>query len=161
VQKELQRELRTSNPNVSVFRNFAACDVFVALPADFEQRKQSGRPQEAAERAPSAQAAPNAQTAPGNGRQTDQAAQARQVPAQPAAPASAAAPAAEAAAAAPARAAPAAAVCSACKKPMPRSRNARFCPYCGHDQVRRQCASCQEPLEPAWKFCVSCGTPTA
>ena len=158
VQQELQRELRTSNPNVSVFRNFAACDVFVALPADFEQRKQSRKPQEAAERVPTTQAAPGAQPAPGNGRQNEQAAQVKQAPAQTAAPVSAAAGApVEPAGSAPARAT---AACSACKKPLPRSRIARFCPYCGHDQVRRQCASCQEPLEPAWKFCVACGTPT-
>src|SRR5262245_65731208 len=41
VQEELRAELKLSNPNVGIFRNYAACDVFIALPADFELRRQT------------------------------------------------------------------------------------------------------------------------
>jgi hypothetical protein len=162
VQNELQSELKSANPNVGIFRRYAACDVFITLPSDFETRR--GRPAAAAQ--------------PGLSALRDAAA----VPVARSAPAAAPAQRPASAPAGPARATPAAsqsvsgarglnqapattpvangaAACSACKTPLPSGRAARFCPFCGHDQSRSTCARCREPLEPAWKYCVTCGTP--
>ena len=171
VQQELRMELQTSNPNVSVFRNYAACDVFVALPGDFEQRRQSPRVQEGTEKGGATRAAAGPQTVPANGGQPEAAAQVRPAPAPPrsAAPPPQAPPAPPATVVSPPEASaaavnrtPAAVVqCGACSKPLPRNRNTRYCPYCGREQAPRHCVRCQEPVEQAWKFCVACGTPTA
>ncbi|MGH7467705.1 MAG: zinc ribbon domain-containing protein [Longimicrobiales bacterium] len=157
VQNALRLELKSQNPNVGIFRNYAACDVFVSLPRDFERHRQArstAAPPAAAPGVGSAGVAPSGQTPVTNGSTVERAA----VPAATARPASPAA--------APPPAQPSAAVraasavsCAACKKPMPNARPARFCPHCGHDQSRRQCAGCHEPMEATWKYCVACGTP--
>jgi len=48
--------------------------------------------------------------------------------------------------------------CAFCASDLPAGRNVKFCPFCGADQALRPCASCAEPLEPAWTFCIACGT---
>jgi len=46
--------------------------------------------------------------------------------------------------------------CPDCKKPV--SREARFCPHCGHQQlVFDQCANCGKNLPPNARFCPKCG----
>jgi hypothetical protein len=144
VQNELRHELKSSNPNVGVFRNFAACDVFVTLPQDFERHRQAGSKHAQQPSAAPVQPAPPANNMPGE-RAVPTVAQARP---------------GNAAAAAPSvvRAANGAVSCTACRKGLPTS-GARFCPFCGHDQSRRLCARCREPLDAAWKFCAACGTP--
>ncbi|MFW6323952.1 MAG: double zinc ribbon domain-containing protein, partial [Desulfovibrionales bacterium] len=46
--------------------------------------------------------------------------------------------------------------CPDCGKTV--SENARFCPFCGHQQlVTEQCAHCGKNLPPQARFCPRCG----
>jgi len=48
--------------------------------------------------------------------------------------------------------------CRDCKNPV--SRDARFCPSCGHQLiVFRQCANCGKNISPNARFCAKCGQP--
>ncbi len=49
--------------------------------------------------------------------------------------------------------------CPFCASPLPAARDVRYCPFCGGDQTARACGDCGEPLEDAWRFCVACGAP--
>jgi hypothetical protein len=51
--------------------------------------------------------------------------------------------------------------CWSCREPLPREREVRFCPYCGLVQVQTPCEECSAPLDPEWKFCVACGSARA
>jgi hypothetical protein len=47
--------------------------------------------------------------------------------------------------------------CWRCNEPLPAGVAVRFCPHCGASQVVVPCPECVAPLQPAWKFCVQCG----
>ncbi len=50
------------------------------------------------------------------------------------------------------------AACCECKTDIP--VDARFCPYCGHQQmIMKKCSNCQKNLTPNAKFCSKCGFP--
>ena len=56
--------------------------------------------------------------------------------------------------------APAGSTCQECSKDIP--ADARFCPFCGHQQViLSQCANCGKNLTPGSKFCPRCGHPAS
>lgn len=63
----------------------------------------------------------------------------------------------EAAAPPPARPKP----CPGCRAPLPRDRDARFCPFCGKCLVPVPCADCSAMVEPEWSYCATCGSPRA
>lgn len=48
--------------------------------------------------------------------------------------------------------------CVFCGADLPDDRMVNFCPFCGTDQSQRPCPSCGEVLDPLWRFCVGCGT---
>lgn len=48
--------------------------------------------------------------------------------------------------------------CVFCQARLPSGRKIKFCPFCGVDQTMVPCASCSEPLEQGWLYCIACGT---
>ena len=151
----LRAELQSSNPNVGMFRNYAACDVIVTIPTEAHERAQSPNGSlhnDVVAQSDWLQQHALEQTAPAESAANGGAAQKPEPRPHPAAAAKPVAP-PQASAAAPS-------TCAKCSMPLPTGRAARFCPYCGYDQTKRVCRSCKEPLEKDWQFCVSCGTPT-
>lgn len=53
------------------------------------------------------------------------------------------------------------ATCGYCDAELPSARRLRFCPFCGADQTMQPCGGCGEPLDPEWAFCIACGTAVA
>lgn len=53
--------------------------------------------------------------------------------------------------------APAHTTCRFCSGRLPNQRRVTFCPHCGLDLTKRQCAACSTELEVHWRFCVTCG----
>ncbi len=49
--------------------------------------------------------------------------------------------------------------CVHCDAKLPRTRQAVFCPFCGHELQALHCTRCGDPLEPGWRFCLTCGHP--
>jgi hypothetical protein len=49
-------------------------------------------------------------------------------------------------------------LCTFCGGELPGDRMVNFCPFCGSDQSQQPCPKCGELLEPLWRFCISCGT---
>lgn len=47
--------------------------------------------------------------------------------------------------------------CRFCGGRLPDGRALTFCPHCGLDLTKRQCAACSTELEANWRFCVTCG----
>lgn len=131
-QEELRRELQSPNPNVTLYRKFAACDAWVAAPSD--------RTATAGPRQETSMDGPAGRTAPAGRAQAD-AAEGAGAPTAPAAPA----------------AGESRTVCAFCSKRLPSGRAVRFCPFCGMDQERRPCRTCGEVLDRGWLYCITCG----
>jgi hypothetical protein len=47
--------------------------------------------------------------------------------------------------------------CQWCRADLPARPRLNYCPFCGMDVHVRPCPGCGEELEPGWRFCVSCG----
>lgn len=153
--EELGLEASSSEPNLSAYRRFAACEVTIA-PAAGEVARPGAEPG----------AQPGAASGvPGQA----------PAPVGPPAPAPPAAPPAirleENAGAgaddpvfgvpspdAGALATPAGRTCAFCDEPLPDHVDVRYCPHCGGDQRQRLCRACGEPMQQGWRFCVACGT---
>ena len=54
--------------------------------------------------------------------------------------------------------APTATRCGFCGQGLPAGRQIRFCPHCGVDLSARKCGACGEEMEEGWRFCVACGS---
>ncbi len=52
---------------------------------------------------------------------------------------------------------PVAVSCRYCDGRLPQGRQITYCPHCGMDLTKRQCAACSTELEVGWKHCVTCG----
>jgi RNA polymerase subunit RPABC4/transcription elongation factor Spt4 len=156
----LRLEIGSPNPNVSLYRKFAGCDVFLDLEAVPERSTRSfpgeiglaGNTPGASEleapsfvpaRAPSVRSPfVYSQIEDANGRQ-------------------AAPPADEEPRAWSEGELEVSATCGFCHAPLPDDRAINFCPFCGTDQRGLACAGCGEVLEAGWRFCPSCGATVA
>lgn len=160
VRDKLRMELESPNPDVSLYRDFAACDVWINVgdglhdvaEEELDEAEESWE-DELVESAPSVDAQ-KIQAALG-------------VIDRPPAPAFEIAadapvrPASRPTAQSPAQQAETlieSVACSYCGGELPDARMINFCPFCGTDQSQQPCPSCGEMLEPLWRFCVACGT---
>jgi hypothetical protein len=189
VRDQLRDELKSSNPNVAIYRHYAACDVYVAVPEELdlieELATKRGKTAPVEPAAPAVRPVSRVETAQIEAAMHSQgelepiaairefAARAVQAVSSPP-PASVIAPplpsvAKPTAPAQPSRPKTAGARsadgssetrCITCDHVLPSGRTARFCPFCGADQTVRKCAGCQEELEDGWKFCIACGAAT-
>jgi hypothetical protein len=176
VQEEIQRELRSPNPILGLYRDYAAVDVRIsaaaaartippstapaaAAPASTVARPPAG-PSPPVPTPPRTNAAdsPPAQPAlrPGGAAPRPTPATASASPPRPAAPAQAASGRAPAP---PSPSRPDTAQCWSCSASLPGKLDVRFCPFCGEGQKAHPCAQCRTPLQPRWSFCASCGAP--
>ncbi len=51
----------------------------------------------------------------------------------------------------------AATACRYCGGSLPNGKSIVFCPYCGHDLTVQHCPACNTELEIGWRFCITCG----
>ena len=155
--EELALEADAVDPNLSAYRKFAACDVWLsgeALPlGPATKPRPPAPPAEPLVRASPAPAPParedDGPPVPVGPRTSTP------VPARPPerpTPAASAPPAPPAAAAAGETSG-----CGFCGRSLPADREIRYCPFCGADQAPRHCAECGEDLEEGWRYCVACG----
>ena len=179
--EQLARELESPNPNVTLYRKYAACDVWLlepppsAAPPSWldEHLADEGRGDidEADEGRESVAGAGDAWEASvfagrsftvaedvagdgGGVEETLARGLAKDDAAATAAPRSAAPE-----GAGPGAPASRPGYCMFCDSALPRGRAARYCPYCGADQQQRPCGACGEAVEPEWAFCIACGEP--
>jgi hypothetical protein len=151
----LGKELKSVNPDVGLFRDYAACDVFVTMPDELDQTHpyvmEAAPPPLPIIPEPAPKLSSESWEAVVNGASRADAGDAfRAFTPKPAAPAPP-----------PVKAdAKAATGCLACGKPLPSGKTVVFCPYCGADQTRLSCKQCSEPVEKDWKFCIACGAKT-
>jgi hypothetical protein len=171
VRDKLRLELESANPDVGLYRNYAACDVWVNVedagaPDDidvlFEEPESwaeefvgPSTPPAAAESRPvSAQQteaenagdvdsveAEDEPPAPSRANPPFQMASESKVPTQPIKDVE-----------------EDSVSCVVCGGDLPSARIVNFCPFCGSDQSQQPCPTCGEMLEPLWRFCVACGT---
>lgn len=47
--------------------------------------------------------------------------------------------------------------CRFCGQMLPDGRVVTFCPHCGQNLKVRRCPGCSAEVDPAWRFCVTCG----
>jgi hypothetical protein len=141
VRELLRGELESANPNVSAFRAYANCDVWIAAPgqsvAELVAEHERDMPEQSDDNGVLAEELPV--VLPPEPPKTSRAESAQA--ARPAAPA----------------ATPGIRQCPSCNAKLPAGRATNYCPFCGHDLSRRPCPACGEALDPAWRFCANCG----
>lgn len=140
--EELRREIRSPNPILGVYRDYAAVDARLSpaggsAPAGSAASPPPAVPVAAALPVPAPLAAP-LESAPSH---------------------PAVLPVSATAVPAPASAGPARpSACRQCHHALPRDCDVRFCPFCGAGQQPVPCRECGTPVEPEWSFCIACGT---
>lgn len=158
VRDKLRMELESPNPNVGVFRNYAACDVWISvddvdadgaptweqefLGEDEDEDEAEIELELEAEADAEPDAEPESVKEPYSAPRFEIAAQ------QPA----------EQPVDEPSDEMSHSDACAFCGADLPHDRIVNFCPFCGTDQSQQPCPSCGELLDPLWRFCVSCGT---
>jgi hypothetical protein len=154
VREHLVNELESTNPNVGVFHNYAACDVYVVVPESMRVSAPAPGNGKTEKHAPASSNGPTQKI----GHSWESVLQANN-PVDETAAVRAFAAAQEAKPAASERTSTR--VCVACQAALPAGREVHFCPFCGQDQSLRNCPKCQTKLEPGWRFCVGCGASVA
>ncbi|MGQ0814217.1 MAG: zinc ribbon domain-containing protein [Gemmatimonadota bacterium] len=150
VRDKLRMELESPNPDVGLFRNYAACDVWVSIDdlADAAETAEAASSWEdeflnddagaeadiefEEDDEPQTQPVPEPHAPPRFEIAADQTAAQGTVDAEQVA-------------------------CAFCGAELPDGRPVNFCPFCGSDQSQQPCPSCGEMLEPLWRYCVACG----
>lgn len=175
VQEEFRRELRSPNPILGLYRDYAAVDVrVVAAPPPREAAAPDGASAGARVAAVPGGAGGNAAgerpgTAGAGGVAGAPSAPPVRSPSERSAVARALDPAPGAASTSDplpmlARTPPPAPhpeICWSCQSSLPHGREVSFCPYCGKGQREAPCGACGDPVEPQWRFCVACGASQA
>ena len=159
VRETLRSELESPNPNVSIFREYANCDVWITAPPKwvFEmvdepdvvippvdtlaEEEAELLLEDAVDEEEHIEEQPFTP-------ETQRPKLATPEPASPTVPTPASVP----------TPSPAAVTCAFCDNELPAGRLANFCPHCGSDLTQRPCPACGEILEPMWRFCANCGT---
>jgi hypothetical protein len=143
VQEEFQRELRTPNPILGVYRDHADVGVYMNPYAPEPSAPDLTAP-------PPPAVSPAATSTPRSRRGTEGDADEPGVVLDltsperpPAAP--------------PPRPRPRA--CTGCRSTLPPGRDVRFCPFCGKCLAPIPCPECSTTVEPEWRFCITCGWP--
>jgi hypothetical protein len=129
----LRMELDSPNPNVSLFRDYAACDVWLT-PADADVDLEATRAPHNVLRFTPELVAPDEDEIE------------IELDDQPAVVGSISAGATRTR------------QCAFCGGDLPAGRLINFCPNCGNDLTHRPCATCGEIMEPMWRFCINCGS---
>ena len=147
VQESLRLELDSPNPNVSLFRDYANCDVWLA-PADENDDDDDVALRDIAPRNGSRFVPEFVDDADEDevelAFEPEEDEEEEDLPDLPAR-------------AVPIGAQSTAQQCAFCGGDLPPGRLINFCPHCGNDLTRRPCSNCGEILEPMWRFCISCG----
>ena len=157
VRDKLRLELDSPNPNVGVYRNYAACDVWISVDEADEQSEPVHDPKEQVaaswedeflgEDIAEPAEEPIATETYSGGARFEIAADEQQVEM----------PETESTHDT-ARADVGSDSCTFCGADLPIDRIVNFCPFCGTDQSQQPCPGCGELLDPLWRYCVSCGT---
>jgi hypothetical protein len=155
VRDKLRLELESPNPNVGIFRDYAACDVWVDVgdapdvaldeaPEDESWEEEFVGPEPAMSAPEEIQAALGLpfEIAAGEPDEPDVAEEpVEQTPEEPAT--TERSPHVH---------------CAFCGGELPGDRMVNYCPFCGSDQTQQPCPNCGELLDPLWRFCITCGT---
>lgn len=137
-QDDFRSELRSNNPIVGIYRDYAAVNVRLNSRAPLAVPTALGAPaRREAPAAPDAPAPPRPAPPPPE-------------PELPLSPVPAPPP------ENPRPAQPA--DCWSCHSSLPARAELKFCPLCGQSQVAIPCDDCAAPVEPEWSFCIRCGS---
>jgi hypothetical protein len=136
VQEEFQRELRTPNPILGIYRDYSQVGVYLNPYAPEVPALDLTAPPPPLPRRFDAD------------RDADEPGVVLDVTA-PEPPAKAAEPAPR----------PRLRACTGCRATLPPGREVRFCPFCGKCLAPIPCPECSTTVEPEWRFCIACGWP--